>query len=187
MLRCLALLLLAAPAAAFAHTGLGQPSGAIDGLTHPLGGIDHLLAMVAVGLWAAMAGGAARSAYPAAFLGGMLAGGALGLSGVVLPAIEPMILASVIVIGGLAAVAARAPIAVACAGLALFGAAHGGAHGLEADAGGLGYMVGVLATTAALHATGLGIGVWMQSLSGSAAVRALGALTALGGAALAFG
>jgi len=175
--------LLLLPAAAFAHGGDGIPSGFADGLGHPIGGADHLLAMVAVGLWAALTGGAARWAYPSSFLGGMVAGGLLGLAGAALPAMEPAILASVIVLGAAVALAARAPLGIACAGLALFGLAHGNAHGLEAFEGGAAYVAGFLIGTAVLHAFGLGAG--LAAMRVPVVVRSLGALTALGGAALA--
>ena len=101
-------------------------------LAHPLGGADHLLAMISLGLLAAERGGRATWALPAGFVGAMLAGGALGAAGVPLPAVEPAILASAIVIGAMVAGALRPPLAATLAGAALFGLAHGWAHGAEA-------------------------------------------------------
>ncbi len=183
MRHALAFAALLLPAAAFAHTGAHQTSGFIDGLTHPLLGPDHLLAMIAVGLWAALTGGTARWAYPAAFLSAMIAGGVLGLWGVAMPAMEPMILASVVILGALTALTVRLPIALACAGIVVFGLAHGNAHGLEATSGGLAYVAGFALATAALHALGLGLGLGLRT---PLVARTLGAVTALAGTALAF-
>ncbi len=181
MRHTLALAALLAPAAALAHAGHGAPSGFWDGALHPLVGADHLLAMVAVGLWAALAGGTARLAYPAAFLGAMIAGSLLGFGGIALPAMEPVILASVLVLGAATALALRLPAALACTCLALFGLMHGNAHGLEATAGGLAYVAGFALATALLHGAGLALALGIPG-----ATRILGAATALGGAALAF-
>ena len=188
MLRKLALLaFLIAPGAALAHTGHGDVSGFVDGIAHPFGGADHLLAMVAVGLWAGIAGGAARLAYPAAFVGGLLLGGALGLGGIALPAMEPAILASVVVLGALAALALRLPLWAAGIGLAAFGLFHGNAHGLEATSGGIAYVAGFTLATLALHGVGLAGGLGATRVQAQAVARGAGALAAVGGLALAFG
>jgi urease accessory protein len=174
------------PGAALAHTGIGAHGAPlVSGLAHPLLGPDHLLAMIAVGLFAAMSGGAARWACPASFLGAMLAGGALGYGGAPLPVIEPTILASVVVLGAAIAFALRPPLPIACAAIALFGLAHGYAHGLEGPAlGGLLYGAGFVAATAALH----GLGLLLGGNAGRPAVaRALGGLTCLAGLALVLG
>ncbi len=180
------LALLLAPAAALAHTGVGvhgdRPSPPASGLAHPLLGADHMLTMIAVGLFAAMTGGRARWAYPASFVGAMLAGGLLGFGGAALPVIEPTILASVMVLGLAIAFALRPPLALACPVIALFGAAHGYAHGLEGPGlGGLPYAAGFVIATCALHGIGLGLGFAAGALGRPAAARALGALTAAGG------
>lgn len=126
---------LAAPGAALAHTGVGaHGSPFVSGLLHPILGPDHLLAMVAVGLLAGMTRGRALWAYPASFVAAMILGGALGYEGVALPIVEPAILASVVALGAAAAFALRPPLALACAAIALFGVAHGYAHGLEGPA-----------------------------------------------------
>lgn len=185
-----ALLTLAAllPTAALAHTGAGaHGSPFVSGLAHPVFGADHLLAMVAVGLFAAMSGGAARLAYPASFLGAMILGGALGYGGAALPAVEPAILASVIILGAVIALAARPPLALACGVIALFGVAHGYAHGLEGPAlGGALYGAGFALSTAALHLAGLLIGSAAGAASRPAIARGLGGLTCLAGAFLVF-
>lgn len=147
-------LLAAAPA--LAHTGAGATRDLAAGLLHPITGLDHLLAMLAIGLWAGLIGGAARFVVPGAFLLAMAAGAASALGGLDLPLVEAGILASVIVIGALAAVTLRLPLAAAGAVAGLFGLLHGHAHGSEMvgdDA--VGYALGFLVATAALH--GLGV------------------------------
>lgn len=177
-------LLALAPTTAPAHTGIG-PHGSpfVSGLAHPLLGADHMLAMVAVGIFAAMTGSRALWAYPLSFVAAMLAGGLLGFGGAALPLMEPAILASVVIFGAAIAFAVRPPLLLACGIIALFGLAHGYAHGLEGPAlGGLGYAAGFVLTTAALHAAGIALGA---GLSRSAEVRTLGGLTVAAGAILA--
>lgn len=185
----LALVLLLLPTAAFAHTGLGAhdtPFG--SGVAHPFLGADHLLTMVAVGILAAVTGGRAIWAYPASFVVAMLAGGLLGLQGLALPVIEPAILASVVVLGAAIALAVRLPLLWACAVIALFGVAHGVAHGLEAPAlGALPYAAGFVLATAALHGVGLCLGLASGALGRTGLVRALGGLTCAAGLALILG
>ncbi|MFO1207660.1 MAG: HupE/UreJ family protein [Amaricoccus sp.] len=185
--RVLALLAALAPTAALAHTGIGahggSPFGA--GFLHPFLGADHMLTMVSVGLFAAMTGGRARWACPASFVGAMVAGGCLGFEGAGLPVIEPMILASVVVLGAAIAFALRPPLPLACAVIALFGMAHGYAHGLEAPGlGGLPYAAGFVVATSMLHGVGLALGFAAGSLGRPAFARAIGALACLGGVAL---
>lgn len=144
------------PAPAFAHVGDGLHHGLLAGFLHPLGGADHLLAMVMLGLWAGLQGGAARLALPAGFLGGMAAGALLGFGGVALPAVESGILASVIALGALAALAIRPPLALGVALAAGFGLLHGQAHGAELLGSGA-TLLGMLAGTALLHAAGLAL------------------------------
>ena len=179
MIRILlpALMLLASPA--LAHTGHDHGSGFLAGITHPLFGPDHLLAMLAVGLWAGVVGGRALWAWPMAFVGGMILGGLAGAGGADLPVVEPVILASVVVVGALAATALRLPLVAASAMLALFGLAHGYAHGLEGTGTAL-YALGFTLATAALHAAGLGM-----ARLGLPLARGLGGAVALGGAVLA--
>lgn len=189
MRRILPLLVLLAPTAAMAHTGIGPHTHSAfgSGFVHPFLGLDHMLTMVAVGLFAAMTGGRATLAYPASFVGAMVLGGFLGFEGAALPVIEPTILASVVVLGAAIAFALRPPLALACGAIALFGMAHGYAHGLEGPAlGGLPYAAGFVIATAILHGIGLGLGFAAGSLGKPAFARALGALTAAAGLALAF-
>lgn len=178
-----------APTAALAHTGVGAHGAPFAaGLAHPMLGPDHLLAMVAVGLLAAMTGGAARWAYPASFVAAMVLGGVLGFEGAALPVIEPAILTSVVVLGAAIAFALRPPLPLACAVIASFGAAHGYAHGLEGpDLGGLRYAAGFVLSTAALHALGLALGFAASRASGAPVTRALGGLTCVAGFALLVG
>ena len=143
------------PATAFAHPGHAEPAGFLAGLLHPVGGPDHLLAMVAVGLWAGLLGGAARLALPGALLGAMLAGFGLGAAGLVLPGVEAGILASVVALSGLALLALRVPLPAAAGLVALAGLFHGHAHGTEMAGDAPAYAAGFLLATAALHAAGL--------------------------------
>jgi urease accessory protein len=174
--------LLLVPGTAFAHTGHAGDHPFLSGLTHPALGADHLLAMVAVGLWAAVIGGRAMWALPSAFVSAMLLGGMLGSAGAPLPGVEPMILASVVALGALTALALQPGLAAAVAFVALFGLFHGHAHGAEGPATGLdGYAAGFVLTTMALHL----VGVMLGRLAQGALPRVIGALTAAAGVALA--
>ena len=147
--------LLLVPALAFAHPGHGD-NGLVAGMSHPLGGLDHLLAMLAVGLWAAQQKGAARWALPCTFVGTMLIGGLLGFEGLALPALENRIAASVLALGVAVALAVRPPLLMAMAATALFALFHGVAHGLELPemSSPWAYAAGFVGATAALHAAG---------------------------------
>jgi urease accessory protein len=154
------LILLAAllPLPALAHPDHAQALGFAAGALHPLGGLDHLAAMLAVGLWAGLTGGRARWVLPAGFVVGMAAGLALGAAGVALPMVEPGILASVLALAACVALAVRPtrPLALATALVAGFGLVHGHAHGAEASGAALlPFTAGVLLVTAALHAVGV--------------------------------
>jgi len=175
-----------AAGAAQAHTGHGPTAGFLHGFTHPLFGADHLLAMVAVGLWAAMAGGRSLWAVPAAFVGVMAIGGALGMAGVGLPGVEAMILASVVVLGALAAFRVALPVAAGMAVVGAFALFHGQAHGAEmpAGAGGLVYGAGFVLATAGLHGVGIAVARLADAVDPRRAARAGGAAIALGGVAL---
>jgi len=165
--------LLAAPA--LAHTGAGTTTSLGAGLAHPLGGLDHLLAMLAVGLSAALIGGRALWAMPLAFMGAMALGWAGALAGLHLPDVELGIGLSVVALGALAAAGASAPLAVGVTLAAGFAVFHGHAHGGEMPAGasGLGYAAGFLAATGGLHLGGIGLGLGVMRL-GPVAARALG-------------
>jgi urease accessory protein len=139
---------------AFAHPGHGE-SGFAAGFSHPFGGADHLLAMLAVGAWAAMAGGRAGWAWPAAFVAAMAAGFVAGASDVGLPLVEAMILASVAVFGAALVFRWKLSPAAGAAMIAVFAAAHGFAHGQEAPASGLAAFAGGFAlATGLIHLAG---------------------------------
>ncbi len=173
---------------ALAHPGLHEGSTLVSGLMHPLGGTDHVLAMVAVGVWSALSGGRSRLVWPAAFVAAMLGGFALSASGVAVPLVEPGILASVVILGLAVAMAPRVPMAAGAGIVAFFALFHGAAHGLEAPAGSLAlYALGFAGATGALHLAGLGFGMLAGDRAGRIALRAGGALTAVAGLALTIG
>ncbi|MES1265167.1 MAG: HupE/UreJ family protein, partial [Variovorax sp.] len=161
----LALLLAALPLAASAHTGVdaGLHHGLLAGFLHPLTGADHLAAMVAVGLWSALT---ARRAWPdllwapLGFASMLLAGALAGLAGVQLPAVEPMIAASLLVLGLLVLTQRRLPPLAAAALVGVFAVFHGIAHGqeLHGESGAALTLVGMLAATVLLHAAGIALG-----------------------------
>lgn len=155
------LLLLASPAAA--HVGLSHVTGFMAGVTHPLSGLDHLTAMIAVGLWAKQ--NDKPIIIPAAFVSTMILGGALGMAHVPIPGVECGIAASVLVLGLLTASAMKVPTPAATLLVALFALFHGAAHGAEmpASVGGFEYAKGFVISTALLHATGLLLGTVLQS------------------------
>jgi urease accessory protein len=147
--------------AAFAHTGTGlwhnHFYGLLAGWGHPFTGIDHLLAMFAVGLWAGQLDGRAVWAVPAGFVVVMAAGGAAAMRGFPVPAIESGILASLIVLGLAIAAAVKGPVSFGAAGVGLFALFHGAAHGLEMPAANsaIAYSCGFLLATIILHACGV--------------------------------
>jgi urease accessory protein len=174
-----ALLILLLPGAAVAHTGIGGGFGLIDGFVHPIFGLDHLLAMLAVGFWAAHLGARARWQVPAAFVAVMAVSGSLAIQGATIPFMEFGIAASVAVLGLVIVVRRRvaAPLAMGLVGA--FAAFHGFAHGAEipASATPAAYAAGFVAATALLHAIGLGLGTlargaWAFRLGGAAVAAA---------------
>jgi urease accessory protein len=171
------------PAAAFAHTGVGDAHGFATGFAHPLGGLDHILAMMTVGIFAWQLGGRALWLVPAAFVLAMAIGAALAVAGVPLPFVEFAIAASVVVLGGIVAFACRAPIAIAMAVVALFAIFHGHAHGTEMalDAGSGAYAAGFMLATALLHVAGIVLGYALGRVEGRAAYRLAGSAVALAG------
>ncbi|QCI68785.1 HupE/UreJ family protein [Phreatobacter stygius] len=173
--------------AAEAHTGIGSTSAFAAGFMHPLTGLDHMLAMVAVGLWAGSRGGAALWVWPASFVGVMVVGGILGMSGLALPFVEQGILASVLLLGLAVALAARPNVAVGATLIALAALFHGHAHGtvVPANASGAAYAMGFAISTAALHLFGIAVTILAARLTVPAAVRTAGALTAAAGLVLA--
>ena len=180
----LAVMLSGAPA--LAHLDPATHGSFMAGATHPVFGADHVLAMVAVGLWAVLLGGSALCRLPLAFVGAMAAGFALAMTGVALPFVEPMILASVLALGVAVALAVRLPQVTALAAVAAFGLFHGHAHGGEIGAAtALAYLAGFTLATAALHGAGVLAGLALLRADVAArTVRALGGLTALAGLGL---
>jgi len=176
-------LLVATPA--LAHPG-HETGGLAHGFLHPLGGPDHVLAMVAVGLIAARIGGRALVLVPAAFLAMMALGGAAGAMGWHLPHVETGIALSVLVLGLVLALGMVPPVAGAMALVGAFAVFHGFAHGAEMPdaASGLAYGLGFLAATALLHAAGLGLGLAARRLDTRPALRVAGAALAAAGLGL---
>lgn len=189
--RTLAVLVsILAPSLAHAHPGhAGHEVGGIGwGLMHPFTGLDHLLAMVAVGLWAVQLRGRALWALPAAFVSAMALGGALGLPGVQMPMVEPLVLSSVLVLGAMVAFSARLPLAASAGIVAVSALFHGQAHGAEMPAvDGWLPIVGFVISTAALHALGIFGGLALQRLSVQRALRFAGAAICLGAVLLGAG
>ena len=181
-----------APTAAVAHVGVGSTSGFSHGFMHPLSGLDHQLAMILVGLFAYQLGGRALWLVPLTFVSVMALCGFLGVMGVPIPFVEVGIALSVVVLGAIVAIGARAPLAVAMGAVGFFAIFHGHAHGSEMplDAPGLEYGVGFMLTTAVLHAVGIGIGflIGMSSKTfGNNVYRVAGGLASMAGVALPLG
>ena len=173
---------------ALAHS-VGSAAGFTAGFFHPPSGLDHLLAMVSVGIWGAELGSPAIWLLPIAFPLMMALGGALGVVGIPLPAGELVIALSVVTLGALVAWARRLPISVAVAVVGVFALAHGHAHGVElpgaADA--LAFTIGFVVSTGLLHLAGIAIGVLARWRSGMLAIRACGCVFALVGCYFVYG
>ena len=180
----LALALLAAGPAA-AQSGLGHGSGFAAGFLHPMLGADHVVAMVAVGLWGAFLGRPALWLLPVIFPLVMAAGGAAGVLGLPLPAVEAGIAASAIVLGAMVALAVRPPLWVAALLVGSFAIFHGHAHGTElpASANPAAFAMGFVIATGLLHLAGIALGALVRWPAGSALVRAGGGLVSLAGVA----
>jgi urease accessory protein len=187
----LALTAICLPAVAHAHTGVGDTAGLVHGFMHPIGGLDHVLAMVAVGMFASIIGGRALWLVPASFVAMMAAGGILGMEGVNVPLVEIGIAASVIVLGLAVALRWTPPTAAAAGVVSVFAIFHGQAHGAEMplDASGLHYAIGFMAATALLHIVGLGLGLGIGRIStnSKAAMRFGGGAMAVAGVGLLVG
>jgi len=176
-----ALLLVALPA--WAHEGGGQAAGFLSGMLHPVSGLDHVLAMVAVGLWGAQLGAPAIWLLPVAFPLVMAFGGFLGLMGVPVPGVELGIALSAVLLGVMVATQSRPPLGVAIALVGFFAVFHGHAHGTELPAGasGLLYSVGFVIVTGLLHATGIAVGLVHRWERGRLALRGAGAAVTAAG------
>lgn len=171
----------AGPAAA--HTVDGAGSGFASGFTHPLFGVDHLLAMLAVGIWGAQIGGRQVWTLPVAFPLVMALGGILGMTGVPVPHVETGIALSVLALGLVIALALRPPEALAFLLIAVFAMFHGYAHGVELPqaADPTAYATGFVVATGLIHLAGIGIGLTIGRLLEGKVARGIGGLIALGG------
>jgi len=169
---------------ASAHPGHG-PADLSAGFLHPFSGWDHLLAMVAVGFWAAQRGGLSRWLMPAAFVSAMVLGAIAGIAGLAVPGVDLLILGSVFMLGLLVAGAVRLPLAGGIALAALAGVFHGLAHGAEMplDADSFRFLAGMVAGTVVLHALGLAGGL-LAAKRRPAMIRWAGAGVVAGGIAL---
>jgi urease accessory protein len=175
--------------AAFAHVGDHAHMSFAEGLAHPFTGLDHMLAMIAVGLWASQLGRPAIWLLPATFPVVMALGAALGVSGHEMPWIEIGIASSVLVLGAVVALALRPSLIVGAALVGGFALLHGYSHGIElpADVSGLTFGVGFVAATLVLHAIGIAIGLLADRLPVRYLARAAGAAIAASGAVLLLG
>lgn len=171
------------PAVACAHSESGTVGGFVSGFTHPLGGLDHIVAMVAVGLWGAFLGGRAMWTLPVVFPVVMALGGALGVVGVELPGVETGIALSGVVLGVMVALAARPPLWVAAVLVGIFAVFHGHAHGTELPeaANALTFAIGFVIATGLLHLCGIAFGLLTKWPWGRMAIRVGGVAIAVVG------
>jgi len=169
---------------AVAHMGTGLPGGFLSGFTHPLSGLDHLLAMVSVGLWGAFLGRPLIYVLPVVFPAMMVAGAIMGMFVVPLPPVEVGVALSVLVLGGCIALSVRAPVWAASLVVALFAVFHGYAHGKElpSAADPVSYSVGFVLATGLLHVSGISLGFLNDQPGGVLVTRSVGAIIAVLGA-----
>ncbi len=182
-------LLLAVPIGAHAHTeGAATAGGFVTGLLHPVSGLDHVLAMLAVGMWGAQLGNPALWVLPVAFPMVMALGGIAGIVGLPLPAVELGITLSVIVLGTMIALDRRPPLAIAAVLVAFFAIFHGYAHGTELpnQTGAVAYSAGFVVATGLIHLAGIGIGFVIRIPHGLQVLRGGGAAIAMSGLYLAW-
>lgn len=182
----LLLILTLLPNLAFAHVGIGEASGWAHGMMHPFLGLDHLCAMLAVGLWAKQMDGRAVWLVPLTFVCVMALGGLLGITAIPLPFIEGGILLSLLVLGFLVAAAVQLPLLVSAVMAAIFALFHGYAHGAEMSQSisGLTYALGFMLSTAALHATGIAMATGLAKTGRPKWLRLIGAVIAMLGGTL---
>jgi urease accessory protein len=178
--------LMATAGVAQAHVGVDHTLGLTTGFLHPIMGLDHLLAMVAVGVFAVRLGGRALWAVPLSFVIAMVIGGFIGATGAQLPFVEVMIAASVILLGTCVALNWKAPLGVAATLVAGFAVFHGHAHGAEmpVEASAYIYAAGFVAATAMLHLAGVGLAYAALRISSARSVQAAGAACTAAGLAL---
>ncbi|WP_417552936.1 HupE/UreJ family protein [Marinomonas fungiae] len=180
------LALLLTPSLALAHPGHEHTSSFLSGLTHPLTGLDHLLAMFAIGLWAASLGGRALFVVPAMFVVTMILGAVAAMYGISVPFVESGILLSVMLLGVLLLIGKHLPTALAASLAGAFALFHGVAHGMEMPLSGSGleYGLGFSLATIALHLVGVGVGQLLRSLQLTIIGRISGAAIGLAGLVL---
>ena len=187
LLQVVTVALAIAPSAVFAHTGISETHDFLHGFSHPLGGLDHVLAMVAVGVIAAQLGGRALWVVPASFVVTMAIAGACGMTGVALTYAEVGIALSLVVLGAIVAFNVRMPTAMAAALVALFAVFHGYAHGAEMpeSLSGIAFGSGFIMATSLLHAVGIGLGFGVTRIAerGLPLAQTYGGATALVGLA----
>ena len=171
---------------AFGHTNVGETSGFLHGFTHPVGGADHLLAMFAVGLFAAQAGGKSMIAIPLSFVVTMLIGGVFGINGFEIGFVEEAILASVVAIGALAAFGVRLPIIASMAVIGFFAFFHGIAHGAEMpiNSSGVYYALGFAVATSLIHIAGIAFTLAISRIFNNKASKVAGVAIVASGVAL---
>ena len=171
------------PLNAWAHVGSGAAGGFLTGLQHPVSGLDHVIAMLAVGLWGAQLGAPAIWLLPVVFPMMMAMGGMLGLMGIPIPGVEIGIAVSAVVLGFMVLAEARLKIQLAMVIVAFFAMFHGHAHGTELPAGqsGLIYSIGFVAATGCLHGMGIAIGLIHHWQAGRLALRGAGSIVCAAG------
>jgi urease accessory protein len=170
---------------AFAHVGFSQTNSFVAGIAHPLNGLDHILVMTAVGLWAVLVGGRAIWVWPMSFVAVMLAGFASATFGLKIAFVEPAVWSSIIVLGLFVALAVPAPLWLGAALIGLSAFFHGHAHGTEAQAANLiPYAIGFAFATAGLIVFGIGLGLSARGSIGKAALRTAGGFAVLVGISL---
>lgn len=169
---------------ALAHVEAGQAQGLVSGLLHPISGLDHVLAMISVGLWGAQLGAPALWLLPVTFPVVMAFGGFLGLAGVSLPGVEIGIALSALILGIMVALEAKPNPLIAALIVGAFAIFHGHAHGTELppNESGLAYSIGFVIATGCLHGIGILIGLIHSSALGRAVLRLSGGVVALAGA-----
>jgi urease accessory protein len=177
------------PTAALAHPAIGDAHGFVHGFAHPLSGLDHVLAMVTVGIFAWQLGGRALWLVPGTFVVVMALAGLVGMAGIGIVGVEIGIAASVIVLGAIVALGVKPPVAIAMGIVALFAIFHGHSHGTEMplDVAGAAYAAGFMLATALLHVAGIALGMTIGRIGdayGRLGYRVSGALVALAGVAI---
>lgn len=171
---------------AFGHTNAGETSSFIHGFTHPIGGADHLLAMFAVGLFAASVGGRALFAIPLSFVLMMVIGAIFGINGLEVGFVEEAILASVVAIGSLVAFGVKLPVVLSASIIGFFALFHGVAHGAEMplDSNGALYAAGFVIATSLVHIAGIAFSFGVSKILNNKISKAAGVAIAVSAVAL---